>query len=53
MQTGAVEKKESAWEMAFIVFGIAVVLPRKNLNHIAQATTEEGICQSLLLIMEL
>lgn len=39
--------------MGFIVFGIAVVFSPKNQNHVGQNSTEEGICQSLLLIMEL
>lgn len=38
--------------MTFVDFGIAVVFPHKNQNHIAQFTTEEGICQNLLLISE-
>lgn len=54
MPTGAGRKKKiKSLRDGFIVFGIAVVFTHKNQNHIAQTTTEEGICQSLLLIMEL
>lgn len=53
MSTEAVGGEKYAREMGFTVFGIALVVSHKSGSHIAWGSVEEGICQSLLLIMDL